>query len=87
MADKAAGSASERGAKDAPASGQRLKLQTDYGQAVMWSKGFAAEETKAAFRAPRSSRAMPAILRSALPPITANALCASLAAKCGRPRR
>ena len=44
-----AGSASERGAKDAPASGQRLKLQTDYGQAVMWSKGFAAEETKAAF--------------------------------------
>jgi predicted ATPase len=28
---------------------QRLKLQTDYGQAVMWSKGFAAEETKAAF--------------------------------------
>ena len=49
MADKAAGSASERGAKDAPASGQRLKLQTDYGQAVMWSKGFAAEETKAAF--------------------------------------
>ena len=28
---------------------QRLKLQTDYGQAVMWSKGYAAEETKAAF--------------------------------------
>ena len=26
----------------------RLKLQADYGQAVMWSKGFAAEETKAA---------------------------------------
>ena len=26
-----------------------MKLQTDYGQAVMWSKGFAAEETKAAF--------------------------------------
>jgi class 3 adenylate cyclase/tetratricopeptide (TPR) repeat protein len=49
MADKAAGSASERGAKDALASGQRLKLHTDYGQAVMWSKGFAAEETKAAF--------------------------------------
>ena len=24
-------------------------MQTDYGQAVMWSKGFAAEETKAAF--------------------------------------
>ena len=28
--------------------GQRLKLQTNYGQAVMWSKGYAAEETKAA---------------------------------------
>ena len=28
---------------------QRLKLQTRYGQAVMWSKGFSAEETKAAF--------------------------------------
>ena len=28
---------------------QRLHLQTAYGQAMMWSKGFAAEETKAAF--------------------------------------
>jgi class 3 adenylate cyclase/predicted ATPase len=28
---------------------QRLKLQTDYGQALMWAKGFAAEETKAAY--------------------------------------
>jgi predicted ATPase len=28
---------------------QRLHLQTAYAQAVMWSKGFAAEETKAAF--------------------------------------
>ena len=28
---------------------QRLKLQTNYSYAVMWSKGFAAEETKAAF--------------------------------------
>ena len=28
---------------------QRLKLQKDYGQAVMWAKGYAAEETKAAF--------------------------------------
>ena len=41
MADKAeAGTA---------APSQRLKLQTDYGQAVMSSKGYAAEETKAAF--------------------------------------
>jgi class 3 adenylate cyclase/predicted ATPase len=45
MADKA-----DRGpgAAVAPPS-QRLKLQTRYGQAVMWSKGYAAEETKAAF--------------------------------------
>ena len=28
---------------------RRLHLQTSYGQAMMWSKGFAAEETKAAF--------------------------------------
>ena len=28
---------------------RRLHLQTAYGQALMWSKGFAAEETKAAF--------------------------------------
>ena len=28
---------------------RRLKLQTSYSQAVMWSKGFGAEETKAAF--------------------------------------
>ena len=28
---------------------RRVHLQTAYGQAVMWSKGFAAEETKAAF--------------------------------------
>jgi class 3 adenylate cyclase/tetratricopeptide (TPR) repeat protein len=48
MADKAGG-ALPRTVDAAAASGQRLKLQTDYGQAVMWSKGFAAEETRAAF--------------------------------------
>ena len=31
-----------------PVTRERQKLQTDYGQAVMWSKGCAAEETKAA---------------------------------------
>ena len=49
MADKAAGADSPRAAGDEAASHRRMKLQTDYGQAVMWSKGFAAEETKAAF--------------------------------------
>ena len=48
MADKAGG-ALPRTVDTAAAPGQRLKLQTDYGQAVMWSKGFAAEETRAAF--------------------------------------
>ena len=34
---------------DAARRAQRLKLQASYGQAVMWSKGYAAEETKTAF--------------------------------------
>ena len=29
---------------------RRLKLQTSYGQALQWSKGYVAEETKAAFK-------------------------------------
>ena len=47
MADKTA--AGMRGAEAAAPSSQRLKLQTDYGQALMWSKGFSSEETRAAF--------------------------------------
>ncbi len=43
MADKTAGGKSQT----TPA--RRLKLQADYGRVVMWSKGFAAEEAKAAF--------------------------------------
>jgi predicted ATPase len=43
MADKTAGGESQT----TPT--RRLKLQADYGRAVMWSKGFAAEETEAAF--------------------------------------
>ena len=49
MADKAGGADSPRTMGSAVATNQRLKLQTDYSQAVMWSKGFAAEETKAVF--------------------------------------
>ena len=49
MADKVAGMAPRPGAGEAAAASQRLKLQTDYGQAVMWSRGFAADETKTAF--------------------------------------
>ena len=34
---------------------RRLHLQTAYGQAMMWAKGFSAEETRAALLAPRRS--------------------------------
>jgi class 3 adenylate cyclase/predicted ATPase len=46
MADNA-GEGAPRAAATASV-GQRLKLQTSYGQALMWSKGYASEETKAA---------------------------------------
>jgi predicted ATPase/class 3 adenylate cyclase len=50
MADKAADGAPRAVAATAGAApSRRLKLQTSYSQAVMWSKGFGAEETKAAF--------------------------------------
>ena len=54
MADRAAGGtvagpAARQGAAGGVAPGQRVKLQTDYGRALMWSKGFDAEETKVAF--------------------------------------
>ena len=50
MADKEGGQTTRRAVVTAPATstGQRLKLQTSYGQALMWSKGYAAEETKVA---------------------------------------
>jgi predicted ATPase len=49
MADKVGSRTVHPRVRDAVAASQRLKLQTDYGQAVMWSKGFAAAETKSAF--------------------------------------
>jgi class 3 adenylate cyclase/predicted ATPase len=48
MADKAGEGASANATPSASAN-QRLKLQTDLGKALMWSRGFGAEETKAAF--------------------------------------
>ena len=48
MADKAAGAAAKSIEKAPAPTDQRLKLQTSYGQAMAWSKGFAGEETKAA---------------------------------------
>ncbi len=49
MADKATGAASRPNAGDATASGQRVKLQVDYSEAVMYYKGFSAEETRVAW--------------------------------------
>jgi class 3 adenylate cyclase/predicted ATPase len=46
MADKTGEGPSANASASA---GQRLKLQTDLGKALMWSRGFAADETKAAF--------------------------------------
>ncbi len=48
MADKA-GDGAPRAAPAVASASQRLKLQTDYGKAMMWSKGYGAAETKAAF--------------------------------------
>ena len=50
MADKAEEGVTRGATALATASaGRRLKLQTSYGQALMWSKGFGAEEARAAF--------------------------------------
>jgi class 3 adenylate cyclase/predicted ATPase len=49
MADKATIALPGGMAGDAVVGSTRLKVQNDYALAVMWSKGYAAEETKAAF--------------------------------------
>jgi class 3 adenylate cyclase/predicted ATPase len=49
MSDKAGREGSKERAIDPAFSGRLLKLHTDYGQAVMWAKGFAAAETTAAY--------------------------------------
>ena len=49
MADKATGAASRPNAGDATASRQRVKLQVDYSEAVMYYKGFSAEDTRVAW--------------------------------------
>ena len=49
MADMATGAASRPNAGDATASRQRVKLQAGYSEAVMYHKGFSAEETRVAW--------------------------------------
>jgi tetratricopeptide (TPR) repeat protein len=48
-ADKAGAGTSRKQTGDPAISSRLLKLHTDYGHAVMWSKGFAAGETSAAY--------------------------------------
>jgi predicted ATPase len=48
MADKA-GEGESAAATASASANQRLKLQTDLGKALLWSSGFGAEESKAAF--------------------------------------
>jgi class 3 adenylate cyclase/predicted ATPase len=48
MADKTGEGTSAAATASASAT-QRLKIQTDFGMALMWSRGFGAEESKAAF--------------------------------------
>ena len=49
MTDKATGAASRPNAGDTTASRQRVKLQVDYSEAIMYYKGFSAEETRVAW--------------------------------------
>ncbi len=49
MADKAANPGRQQLISGVGGSSPRSRLQSDYARAVMWSRGYAAEETKAAF--------------------------------------
>jgi class 3 adenylate cyclase/predicted ATPase len=49
MADNAAVGSPPRTGTEAARVSHRLQLQTSYGRALMWSRGYSAEETKAAF--------------------------------------
>ena len=62
---------------------RRLHLQTAYGQAMMWAKGFAAEETRAAFWRATGLTARPTPLRSASRLATFNGPWPSCEANCG----
>jgi predicted ATPase len=54
MADKAGDASAPRAAASTTAEGQRLKLQTSLGQAMMYSRGHGTEETKTAFARARA---------------------------------
>jgi predicted ATPase len=54
MADKACDASTPRAGASTAAERQRLKLQTSLGQAMMYSRGFASDESKAAFARART---------------------------------
>jgi predicted ATPase len=54
MADKAEGASPPRAAASTASAGQRLKLQTRLGQAMMYSRGFGSDESKTAFTRARA---------------------------------
>jgi tetratricopeptide (TPR) repeat protein len=54
MADKASAASVSRVTAATPAASQRLKLQTSLGQAIMYSRGYASDESKTAFARART---------------------------------
>ena len=81
MADKSGGGVSELGTADPAISSRRLKLQTDYGQAMMWSKGFAADEASAAYARVGSLPHRPATAMSETSSTTRDGYAPSFAAR------
>ena len=84
MADKARGRQLHREQETRLPTHRRVKLQTDYGQAVMWSKGFAAEETKAAFARATELAAKSDDFSERFAAATVNGPWRACAANCGR---
>jgi predicted ATPase len=54
MADKSAGASQPRATASTAAAGQRLKLQTSLGRALMYSRGYGSDESKTAFARART---------------------------------
>ncbi|MBV8795304.1 MAG: hypothetical protein JO136_10255 [Hyphomicrobiales bacterium] len=54
MADKASAASVSRVTAATPAASQRLKLQTSLGQAIMYSRGYASDESTTAFARART---------------------------------
>jgi predicted ATPase len=73
MADKAGSTTVHPQVRDAAIASQRLKLQTDYGHAVMWSKASLPPRPNPPFHARRSLRLRPTISQCASRRLTVNA--------------